>query len=162
MKEIPLTKGKVAIVDDEDYEWLSQYKWYVHTGGYAARHTVQRDVGKQKRKNLYMHRIVLGVNGKEHCDHKNGNKLDNRKCNLRQATNSQNMWNSCKQKQNTSGYKGVFKHRDSWAARTSFHNKPIHIGTYSTKEEAARAYDEKAKELFGEFARLNFEGEQNG
>lgn len=147
-KQIPLTKGKVAIVDDEDYERLSKYKW--HYSGRYARRTI---MGFKK---ISMHQDILGTyNGV--ADHINGNRLDNRKQNLRVCSHAGNAMNrKVIAKNNTSGYKGVRFEYKKYRASIQYKGKRIHIGLFETAEEAARAYDKKAKELFGEFARTNF------
>ena len=96
-----------------------------------------------------------------HVDHINGNPLDNRKSNLRICTNAENQRNKGVYKNNKSGYKGVhwFKRDKKWQAQIKHNNKSIHIGLYEDKEEAARAYDKKAKELHGNFKNLNFPDE---
>lgn len=148
MKKIPLTQGKFALVDDEDYEYLSKIKWYVDPSGYVA----------NKTKNvIFMHRLVAKTPKGKSTDHINGNKLDNQKKNLRTCTTSQNMANRGKQVNNTSGYKGVFwsKAAGKWRAQIRHKNKSIHLGLFETKKDAAKAYNKKAKELWGCFAQLN-------
>jgi len=112
-KEIPLTQGKVAIVDDADYEWLSQWKWQYHYG-YARRTAGPR----LKPKRIYMHRIVLNPRPGMESDHIIGDGLDNRRCNLRVCTRSQNNMNAKKQVGSSSRYKGVswYKSRHRWEA----------------------------------------------
>lgn len=157
MKTIPLTQGKVAIVDDEDFVELSKSKWYYHSSGYAVRN----DYSNRKHETLKMHRIVLKPKDGEWLDHINSDRLDNRKENLRVASPSQNAWNSRQPKNyHSSSYKGVSKHKRqngqiAWRARISLNWKNISLGVFDTPEEAARAYDKKARELFGEFAKIN-------
>lgn len=147
MKEIKLTKGKVAIVDDEDFESLSQFKWHCSVG-YAMRREYP------SRKILLMHRVILNPPEGKEPDHINGDRLDNRRCNLRISTRSENNLNKNVQKNSSSGFKGVSwkKGRSKWRAYMG----GAHIGHFNTKEEAAKAYDKKALEVFGEFAKLNF------
>jgi hypothetical protein len=165
MKEIPLTKGKVAIVDDDDYEYLRQFKWY-YADRYAARGQWIGDIrysnGKQKLKTIRMHRVIMNTPGGMETDHINGNKLDNRKENLRICTGVQNRRNRVKYKNNSIGYKGVFikkKHKnktfESICAQICVNKKIIHLGTFKTPEEAAKAYNEAAIKYYGEFAQLN-------
>jgi hypothetical protein len=155
MKSITLTKGKVAWVDDEDYEWLNQWKWHANVHGltwYAV-----RGVGPSSSQlNIKMHRLIMNAPEDMEVDHINGNGWDNRRENLRLCTNLQNQWNRPKQRNNTTGYKGVKRSRGKFRATIQFRKKDIHLGHFSTAEQAARAYDKKARELFGEFARLNF------
>ena len=161
MKKIPLTQGKYAIVDDEDYEWLSQWKWFcVKVGGgiyYAARNDKKTGI-------ILMHRQILKAKKGETIDHKNRNSLDNRKKNIRFCNHSQNAINSKKYCANggskpSSDYKGVWwdKNHLKWSAMICCNYKKIWLGRYSSEIEAAKAYDRKAKELFGEFAYVNVE-----
>lgn len=153
-RKIPLTQGKYAIVDPEDYEELAKYKWFaVNNDGrfYAVR--------SRKNRNVKMHRVIIGAREDEIVDHINGNGLDNRNANVRFATSEQNSWNQRKQRSKSSSkYKGVSweKKRKEWRARITLKGRLIHLGRFETEEGAARAYDAKAKELFGEFAWLNF------
>jgi hypothetical protein len=150
IKEIKLTQGKVAIVDDEDYAWLNQWKWCYSTAGYAIR--AIRINGK--RKTIFMHRIILKTPNDLFTDHINRNKLDNRRENLRICTASQNKANQSAQHNNTSGKKGVTWQKDiqRWKAQINFKQKIIYLGDFKDIEEAARAYAKKSFELFGEFA----------
>lgn len=161
MKEIILSANKgIVLVDDEDYEFLSQWNWHL-CGGYAVRwerYGVRKD---NKRKTICMHRVILGLtNPKIHTDHINMNGLDNRKENLRACLPSQNSMNIPKRniKNATSIYKGVRldKRSNRWEARIVYYRKQMFIGTYATEIEAGISYDKKAKELYGEFAVLNF------
>lgn len=148
MNRIKLTQGKYAIVDDEDFKWLNQWRWY-YDGRYARMN--------YKNKKIHMHRLIMNTPKGMDTDHINGNGLDNRRCNLRICTSSQNHINTKKRKNNTSGYKGVFSCQLSknWRAQIRYNHKSIHIGNFINKIQAAKAYNQKAKELFGEFARLN-------
>ena len=118
MKKIKLSKGKVALVDNEDYIWLNQWKWHFMAGGYAMRHL--RISEDKNSKLIYMHRQILNTPKGLESDHINRNKLDNRKENLRVATRSQNNMNRKKRINCTSKYKGVswHKQRKKWQART--------------------------------------------
>jgi hypothetical protein len=161
MKVIPLTQNKVAIVDNEDYEELMKYKWH-YNNGYAVRLTTiqsgNKKLGiKEKRKAIYMHKLINSTPDDFETDHINGITLDNRKCNLRTATNSQNQCNKKIQLNNTSGYKGVSwsKRANKWKAQIQYNNKYIYLGYFNAAEEAAISYNNKALELFGEFAKVN-------
>lgn len=150
-----MTKGKVAIVDDEDYDVLVKHKWTTmkRCDGrywYAYRKMSGRDV--------YMHRTILGAKDAEETDHINRDGLDNRRLNLRIATPKQNQANKSKQSGTSSKYKGVCwdKKNNKWITSISINNHTVFIGRFRTEEEAAHAYDAKAKELFGVFANLNF------
>lgn len=152
MKEIPLTKGAVALVDDEDYDELIKFKWHVNAFGYAV-----RKPHSGKGKSFYMHREVMKTPDDMSTDHIDGNKLNNRKINLRICSTSQNMGNRGKQKNNTSGYKGVFwsEKAGRWRAQITYKKKAIHIGLFDKPIEAAKAYNEEAVKYFGIFAKLN-------
>src|SRR5712664_378293 len=149
---IPLTQGQNAIVDAEDFEWLSQWNWCVSKIGnsfYAVR-----------ANSILMHRKILHCRrSSEQGDHKNGNTLDNRKNNLRKCSNHQNTWNVGPPKNNTSGFKGVSFRRDiGWYARIRVNGERIWLGYFDSAEVAARAYDAAAKSYHGEFAHLNLPG----
>jgi hypothetical protein len=153
-KIIPLTQGKEAIVDDDDYEWLNQWKWCFVKTGYAIR-------GKRRpeRGIILMHREIMHTPNGMYTDHINGDKLCNLRCNLRICTASQNIANTNKLQNNTSGYKGVYfeKERNKWVA--GIHdkkNRHIKLGRFKNKIDAAKAYDKAAREMFGEFAKTNF------
>lgn len=151
MKTIQLSKGLFAIVDDEDFERISRFKWSAtkSDGKWYARRN-------HSGSTVYLHRFILGITTRQYIDHINGNSLDNRRANLRIATNSQNGANTKKRTTNTSGYKGVKKAGRKWRATITCNYREVHIGVYETPEDAARAYDSKARELFGNFAGLNF------
>lgn len=152
VREIQLTQGYKAIIDEGDYDMISLYSWHVadvHGNLYAA-----RTIAGQKQ---YMHRLIAG-NGTGKVDHRNGDGLDNRRANLRSATDSQQQANRGKQKGNhTSQYKGVcFRTRNGkWLASIKVKGKSLHLGYFPTEEAAALAYNEAAAIYFGEFARLN-------
>jgi hypothetical protein len=157
MKEIKLTNGGVALVDDEDFDDLNKHKWFSHkerNTAYAWRNEKKgfRQYGKVK-----MHRQILNPKKSEHVDHINGNGLDNRRDNIRVCTAQQNQMNRHNHSSHSSIYKGVSYHKqnDRWRALIHLNGKPISLGCYSTPEAAAIAYNEKAIELFGEFARPN-------
>ena len=161
-RKIPLTQGQYAIVDPEDYEELSKDKWHISRsvrGVYAVRKFWIKEGGRLKQKSVSMHRLIIGAREGEIVDHINHKSYDNRKLNLRIATMRQNCWNARKQRRNCSSkYKGVSwsKKRNQWRARITFKGRVIPLGRFDTEEEAAKAYDGKAREFFGEFAWLNF------
>jgi hypothetical protein len=153
--KILLTNGKAAIVDAEDYDRLVGMGNWHYQNGYASKWSAG---GSEARKKIAMHRFILCAPMGVDTDHINGNKLDNRKCNLRIATRMQNLQNSTAYKDRA--FKGITKANGGklWMARIKipFH-KQVSLGNFKTPEEAARAYDEAAKKHFGEFARLNFQ-----
>lgn len=152
-KEITLTQGAVAIVDDDDYDRLMQYSWCLNAQGYAVRGYQQNGVKHQVR----MHRAVIGdVCAGFEVDHINGNRLDNRRSNLRIATRAQNAANRSTTS-HSSTYRGVrkAKGRKVWTARICVNQKYIHLGQYKTEIDAAKAYNDAAIKYFGDYARLN-------
>ncbi|MEN6426640.1 MAG: HNH endonuclease [Phycisphaerales bacterium] len=151
---IPLTKGKFAIVDKADYEWLSRYKWCVSATNRPQLYAYR----KEKGKNVHMHRLIMQPPADMMVDHADRNGLNNTRANLRICTARQNVQNRVKFRGNSSQYKGVYPcaHGDKWRAAIGVNRRNIHIGIYDHEIEAAKAYDRKALELFGEFARLNF------
>lgn len=156
MKRIKLTQNKFTIVDDSDYEWLNQYKWYFSQqrgSGYSHRTPFING----KKKMVSMHRFILGVENNMEVDHINGNGLDNRRSNLRISTHQQNICNQKLRFDNTSGYKGVSldKRYRKWKSFIYTKNKQHGLGYYSNIKEAAKAYNQAALKYFGEFARLN-------
>lgn len=158
-REIPLSKGKVALVDDNDFAWLSQWKWSFHSGGYAYRLISENG----RRKAVHMHRLIINAPDGMDVDHVDGDGLNNRRSNLRIATRSENLRNR-RTRAPSSGYKGVALHRQSGLYRSVIYldTKQITLGYFRNATDAALAYDAKARELFGAFARLNFpqDGEQ--
>lgn len=160
MREVPLTQGFVAFVDDEDYEKVSEFSWYIHQKKlrpdcYAAT-TISVD---GKRKEVKMHRCIMQATPNEIIDHIDGNPLNNRKENLRVANHTTNRQNSIK-RTGLSQYKGVTKaYKDRWRSRITINKKVVFLGYFNNEIDAAKAYDTAAKKHFGDFARLNFPGE---
>ncbi len=159
VKEIPLTQGKVALVDDADYEWLSQWRWHYSPDGCTgyARRTKSRQE-RDKPTIPRMHRIILSAPSDMEVDHINGDGLDNRRCNLRLCTKTENRRNKRKQKGNySSSHKGVrwSPERHKWKAQIQVDHKQHVLGCFNTELKAAEAYNEAALRFFGEFARLN-------
>jgi hypothetical protein len=158
-KIIPLTQGKQAIVDDEDFEELSKHKWYYVSGiGYAGRNSKDKD----NRRTILMHREILHTPQGMCTDHANGDKLDNRKINLRICNSSQNKSNQGLQHHNKSGYKGVcwMVRSKRWEASIYHNGKRIYLGQYRNIVDAARSYDNAALKAWGEFALLNIPGDK--
>ena len=156
MKEIKLTQGKVALVDDADYEWLSSWKWCAnrsHRGWYAT-----RDCYDGPHTRVRMHRVIMDAQPGEQVDHINGNGLDNRRENLRICSHSENQHNAAKRRGCSSRYKGIYWHKGhgKWVARVWLTGSQHSLGLFTDEVEAARVYDDAAREKFGEFARLNF------
>lgn len=147
MKTIPLTQEHYAIVDDEDYDMLIAYgKWHWHLRGYAA---------NGRGSAVMMHNLILRPPFGFTVDHIDGNGLNNQKSNLRVASCSQNQANQKKSRANTLGFKGITAIRTGgYIARIGKERK--YLGFYTTKEEAAQAYDKAARLLYGSFARTNY------
>ena len=153
MKQIELTQGKFAIVDDEDFEEVNQYNWYF-AQGYAVRNV--KVSGKQKTQ--LMHRIVTNCPADMDVDHANHDKLDNQKVNLRVCSRSENNQNQqTRTYSKSSVYKGVIfnKHANKWMARIMLNYKHKFLGYFANEIDAAIAYNVAAIEMFGEFALLN-------
>jgi hypothetical protein len=154
MKIIPLTKSKQALVDDEDYECVAAHRWYYHSQGYAA------SGWKVNGKTIHvlLHRFVLQASEQDYVDHRNGDRLDCQKSNLRTCTQSQNMQNLRAFRSGSSQFKGVswYRRDGRWRAYIKVNGKERHLGYFADELAAARAYDRAAAEHFGEFACLNF------
>lgn len=158
-KQIQLTKGQVAIVDDKWFEDLNRYKWCASYIPRMKSYYAVRGSGHGK-KLILMHRVITNAPDGTKVDHKNRNTLYNLEENLRVCTNSQNLTNRGAQINNISGYKGVSSSLEKWYARIKIGEKQVYLGTFETAELAARAYDAAAKQNFGEFAGLNFPAER--
>jgi len=150
MKEIELTQGQFAIVDDEDYNFLVMTKWYAIFDKNTKTYRAHGAAG------LLMHRIIMKAKKGEIVDHKNHNTLDNRKENLRIVTASQNMMNRKRNNRKNGLPKGVRMRGQKFRSSIDKDGKTFELGTFLTAKEAGVAYDKKARELFGEFAKLNF------
>lgn len=160
MKEIPLTRGQFAIVDDADFEWLNKWKWQAQKNA-TTYYAVRTDYSKGKRNPvlIYMHCEILGLikDSAIEGDHRDRNGLNNQRNNLRLATRSQNCANRAVYKKCSSKYNGVGWHKvtNKWSAYIGKDNEQYHLGIFETEIEAAIAYNKAASELFGEFANLN-------
>ncbi len=142
-------------IDDEDYEFFSQHKWCLNSTGYLQ----SWDNKKRGMKRDSFHRIIMKAPKGTYIDHINGDKLDNRKANLRFCTNQENSGNAGKSKRNTSGYKGVTwdKNRNKYMSCIGINKVTFNLGRFTCPIEAAKAYDAVAREWFGKFARTNFD-----
>lgn len=150
MKRIELTQGRFAIVDDEDFEELSRYKWYF-SNGYAVRKSCVGSTRKERQRRVWMHREIMKTPADRQTDHINHNGVDNRKKNLRICTQSENQRNKT-QKPGVSGLRGVYKNKNKWQARICVNNIMVNIGTFQDKNDAAFAYNIEAKKYHGEFS----------
>ncbi len=184
MKKLIIESAKHGVfevlIDDEDYPKTKNHTWHIikaHNGRFYVNthvphpnggvYTSGRDKGRRKRTLLQLHRFILNAPKGKMVDHINGNPLDNQKANLRLVTHRQNSMNQTKTrthkgKKTSSRYRGVgFQKNPSgnggrWIARIGVNGRTLQIGSFKTEEEAAKAWDNEAKKLFGEFARLNF------
>lgn len=153
---IELTKGQVAIIDDEDYQLIAKHRWHANEYRPKLFRAVARTSRKEGHKSIYMHRLLLGVTDvNTHVDHIDGNPLNNRRNNLRICTNHQNRYNSKTPSTNTTGYKGVYlnKYNGRYYAYISSNNIRTSLGGYSSPEDAYAAYCKAAHEMHGVFAR---------
>ena len=153
--EIQLTKGAVTLIDEADFDLVRKHAWYVMKSprsSYAG--TSIYENGKQKT--IRLHRLILGVTeSKLQVDHIDGNGLNNRRSNLRVCSSAQNMMNKRKYLNSTSGIKGVYAVRNKWRAIITHKGDRFNLGLFEQREDAAKAYDMAARNLFGEFANLN-------
>jgi hypothetical protein len=148
MKEITLTRGKVALVDDADCEWLSQWKW-------RSRLANKRYWYAATGRTTLMHRVILGLVGRQVCDHIDGDTLNNQRYNLRESSYAGNAQN--RNKQSKTIFKGVHfnKRQGRFAVRVRVNGMKRHVGYFDDPVDAAKAYDRAALESYGEFARTN-------
>jgi len=161
MVEIPLTKGKIALIDDEDYEKVSRHKWHICKSKWGQIYAVtdtKTDTGRKIKK--AMHRLILDVNISFHIlqiDHISGDGLDNRRFNLRICTPFQNAGNQKISKNNTSGYKGVGWDivKKMWRSCIKINGKTLHLGYFRNKIDAAITYNNVAVKYWGGFAKIN-------
>ncbi len=156
-KKIPLTQGKFAIVDDKDFDYLNQWKWRISEWK-GSKYAVREVRINKKQHTIRMHRLIMKAILGQEIDHRNHNGLDNRKGNLRFCSHKQNLQNSKKRQNCSSKFKGVCwdKIQQQWAVRLGPRLGRIWVGRFDSEIEAAKAYDYKAKEVYGEFAYANF------
>ena len=161
MIEIPVSLGRfVALIDDEDFELVSQYKWRAYRGGDPGRNGTwyaQAHI-KGSSSSIIMHRMIMNAPKGIKVDHQDFNGLNNQKYNLRLATNQQNARNR-QEGSGSSRFKGVSldKRHGTWKSYIAVDKKCIWLGQHKEEEDAARAYDAAARRLFGEFAKCNFD-----
>jgi hypothetical protein len=155
MKEIPLTQGKFAKVDDEDFDALNAYRWHVSSTGYAVRN-VPHPTGARRQTLLGMHRSIAGLEfgDSRNIDHIDGDRLNNQRKNLRIATFAENTRNKRRHANNMTGFKGVSWRKDvgKFWARIGKGKKNISLGFFDDAASAHEAYKKAAKDMFGEFA----------
>lgn len=153
MPRIPLTKGHSTLVDKEDYEDLIQYSWSVTKDGYAQRSSVKGEF--KGYRPVRMHRHILKAKTGQIVDHINGNRLDNRRANLRIVSPRQNALNRPSKTQ-----RGATFQHGKWVSQITINYENLYLGRYNTKEEAMRAYDKAAKKHLGKFANQNFKEDE--
>jgi hypothetical protein len=158
MIDIPLTRGMVATIDDEDLSLVAEYSWCAvpasnGRGWYAMSSVNYGAPGARQQRTIRMHQLV--VPGLQRVDHLDGNGLNNTRSNLRAATHGQNVANSQKRVGTSSQYKGVTRKKTRWGAQIVANKRRRDLGSYKTEEEAAQAYNDAAVRFFGEYARLN-------
>lgn len=153
MKEIQLTQGKVALVDDEDFEYLNQWKWHLSSQRYAA--TNMKINGKFK--GVYLHRFIMKASKNTQVDHIDNDKLNNLKSNLRLCNHAENMINRPAHNNSKSKFKGVVlkKNCKKYIARIGVNKQQLYLGLFTDPIDAARAYNNAAQKYHGEFANLN-------
>lgn len=157
MKKIPLTQAKHALVDDEDYEHLTQWKWHVGRSRNTDKFCARRTDRTNGITYLFMHRVILKAPEDMEVDHIDGNPLNNQKSNLRLCTRTQNNQSRRMFRHNKSGYKGVWRNSKGkpWMACITVSGKVINLGYYTDRQEAARAYDKAARKYYDSFAVTN-------
>lgn len=161
MKEIPLTKGLSAIVDDVDFDRFGKFIWSAQSNGGKQVYAYRKTGSKQNQVGHLLHRAIMGLGpyktDKRIVDHIDGNPLNNRRSNLRITNKQGNAVNSFKRKGTSSQFKGVTwdASRKKWAAQIGSKNKTYHLGRFDSEKEAAIAYNTAAKFMFGEFVRVN-------
>jgi len=156
--ELPITQGRVTLIDASDFDYVNQWKWCVTGKGYVIRRLKVHEKQPGDSSIAYLHRVIMLPPKGMNVDHINGVKLDNRRCNLRNCTPAQNRQNIARKSGSVSMYKGVFwnKRASIWVSELTCNYEKKWLGCFKQEEDAARAYDAAAIKYFGEFARLNF------
>ena len=160
MRSIPLTQGKVALVDDADFDWLSRWKWRaveVKQDHWSLWYAVRSVGPRRNSRHVQMHRQILGVRGRVRVDHRDCDGLNNQRANLRKSTPSQNVANQRKRPGLSSRFKGVSwdRTRSQWQSHITLNGRTRRLGRFLDEGEAALAYNAAAEKCFGEFARPN-------
>ena len=150
---IDIGQGKESIIDAQDVGLVADNSWYINTSGYAGRRKWNNTDGVWSAEYQQLHRLIMQPGSGLEVDHINGNRLDNRRCNLRVATHQQNMANKGVSKRSSTGYKGVYATGRRYEARIKYHDNEMRLGIFDTPEEANVAYQRKAVELHGDFAK---------
>lgn len=158
--KIPLTRGLFALVDQEDADRVNQFKWHSITGKNGNSYALRKGPRSQRpRKSILLHNFILGISGDQEADHIDLDGLNNRRSNLRIGTHQTNCYNRRAPKGTKYGLKGVSFDKDCtirpWSAKITACGKERYLGQFPTKSDAARACNEAATRLHGEFARLN-------
>ena len=157
MKEIPLSQGKYALIDDSDYKLVSKYKWHTHKT--KRKHRVVYYARSNNKPMIYMHRLILNLlSNKLEGDHRDGNGLNNQRYNIRLATKSQNLASPLLVRPHTSKYRGVSWNRKNkkWTAQIGGKYSYKYLGYFHDEKKAAKAYDKEAIILYKDFSKLNF------
>ena len=154
MKQIELTQGKIALVDDEDYDLCMQFNWFARVTRDELWYAARGERDEQGMFHIFLHNFIMEPPEHLTVDHKNKNGLDCQRHNMRLATHNQQAMN--RRSRNPIGLRGVYQEGTGYRAMIRVNRKLIRLGTFDTSEQAARAYDAAAKEYNGEFATLNF------
>jgi hypothetical protein len=149
---VPLTKGYEAVIDAADAALICRWNWSAEIDGHTV-YAKRKDCSGPKPRKVFLHRAIMGEPEALQVDHRDGNGLNNRRANLREATRQQNMHNQRTRCDSTSGFKGVGPSKGKWQARIKLHGKVRHLGYFHTPEVAHAAYCKASKELHGDYGR---------